>query len=171
VLTVVVIPVLVGLGVTEFTDFCPWVARRMVRWSAYRRYPDPDRAATKAEELEALIDDRPGRLFKLLTACGFAGAALTCPLTRAISRQADRMKAAETEAIAGSALALEPLPHAEVLAMVYSYIDGEMDDTGYVGIRQHLYECGPCLREYGLEEALRRLVHKSSGDGNMPRSA
>ena len=35
-------------------------------------------------------------------------------------------------------------------------------------IRQHLDECGPCLREYGLEEAVKRLVHKSCGHDEVP---
>ena len=50
------------------------------------------------------------------------------------------------------------VPCTEVLAMVYSYIDGEVDDGSYAEIRQHLDECGPCLREYGLEEAVKRIV-------------
>ena len=35
-------------------------------------------------------------------------------------------------------------------------------------IRQHLDECGPCLREYGLEEAVKRLVHKHCGHDAVP---
>jgi len=42
------------------------------------------------------------------------------------------------------------VPCTEVLAMVYSYIDGEMEDSSSVEIREHLDECGPCLREFGL---------------------
>ena len=60
------------------------------------------------------------------------------------------------------------VPCTEVLALVYSYLDGEMEDTGYVDIRQHLDECGPCLREYGLEEAVKRLVHKCCGHEDVP---
>jgi len=30
-------------------------------------------------------------------------------------------------------------------------------------VRVHLDECGPCLREFGLEEAVKRLVHKHCG--------
>ena len=52
------------------------------------------------------------------------------------------------------------VPCTEVLAMVYSYIDGEMEVSGSAQIRQHLDECGPCLREYGLEELVKKLVHK-----------
>lgn len=47
----------------------------------------------------------------------------------------------------------------EVLAQVYAYLDGEIGEAGYVQIRKHLDECGPCLREFGLEEVVKRLVH------------
>ncbi|MGD0374233.1 MAG: mycothiol system anti-sigma-R factor [Streptosporangiaceae bacterium] len=60
------------------------------------------------------------------------------------------------------------VPCSEVLARVYSYLDGEIEDTGCAQIRQHLDECGPCLREYGLEEAVKRLVHKHCGYEDVP---
>jgi mycothiol system anti-sigma-R factor len=47
-------------------------------------------------------------------------------------------------------------PHAvecsEVLERVYEYLDGEMDRERAHVIREHLDECSPCLREFGLEE-------------------
>jgi mycothiol system anti-sigma-R factor len=52
--------------------------------------------------------------------------------------------------------------------MVYSYIDGEMEDHGSAEIREHLDECGPCLREYGLEELVKRLVHNCCGREAVP---
>jgi mycothiol system anti-sigma-R factor len=55
------------------------------------------------------------------------------------------------------------VPCSEVLARVYAYIDGEIEDAGYAQIREHLDECGPCLREFGLEEVVKRLVAKSCG--------
>jgi lipopolysaccharide/colanic/teichoic acid biosynthesis glycosyltransferase len=62
-----------GLLVNEATDICPWLSIRLVRWTARLRYPHaPERAATRGEELAALINDRPGKLFKLFTAVGFA---------------------------------------------------------------------------------------------------
>jgi mycothiol system anti-sigma-R factor len=61
------------------------------------------------------------------------------------------------------------VPCSEVLARVYSYLDGEIEVTGYSQIREHLDECGPCLREYGLEEAVKRLVHKHCGHDAVPR--
>jgi mycothiol system anti-sigma-R factor len=50
---------------------------------------------------------------------------------------------------------------AEVLEKVYTYLDGEIDDVDCSKIKQHLDECGPCLREYGLEEAVKALVKRS----------
>jgi mycothiol system anti-sigma-R factor len=60
------------------------------------------------------------------------------------------------------------VPCSEVLARVYSYLDDEIEDSGNAKIRQHLDECGPCLREYGLEEAVKRLVHKHCGADPVP---
>ena len=59
-------------------------------------------------------------------------------------------------------------PCSEVLARVYSYLDGEIEDSSTSQIREHLDECGPCLREYGLEEAVKRLVHKHCGHEDTP---
>jgi mycothiol system anti-sigma-R factor len=59
-------------------------------------------------------------------------------------------------------------PCTEVLARVYSYLDGELDQGGCHAVREHLDECGPCLREYGLEEAVKKLVHKSCGCDPVP---
>ena len=59
-------------------------------------------------------------------------------------------------------------PCSEVLARVASYIDGELVGTDLAQIRQHLDECGPCLREYGLEEAVKRLVQKHCGCDAAP---
>ena len=55
------------------------------------------------------------------------------------------------------------VPCSEVVAMVYSYLDGEMDKVSYTQVKVHLDECGPCLREYGLEEVVKRLVHRHCG--------
>ena len=60
------------------------------------------------------------------------------------------------------------VPCSEVLDRVYSYLDGEMDQASYAQVKVHLEECGPCLREYGLEEAVKRLVHKHCGHEEVP---
>jgi mycothiol system anti-sigma-R factor len=59
-------------------------------------------------------------------------------------------------------------PCTEVLDRVYGYLDGELADMDCAKIRQHLDECGPCLREYGLEEAVKRLVAKHCGCDPAP---
>ena len=50
------------------------------------------------------------------------------------------------------------VPCSEVLARLYTYLDGEIEDNGYAKIREHLDECGPCLREMpSLERLQSRL--------------
>jgi mycothiol system anti-sigma-R factor len=60
------------------------------------------------------------------------------------------------------------VPCTEVLARVYNYLDGELDGVGCAESRQHLDECGPCLREFGLEEVVKKLVHKHCGRDLVP---
>lgn len=72
----IVVTIITGLVINEFGEVSPWAARKLARWSARRRYANPARADTRAEELAALIDERPGKLFKLITALGFAAAAV-----------------------------------------------------------------------------------------------
>jgi mycothiol system anti-sigma-R factor len=55
-----------------------------------------------------------------------------------------------------------------VLAEVYYYLDGELGEVTYAEVRHHLDECGPCLREYGLEEVVKKLVSKSCGCDPVP---
>jgi len=49
----------------------------------------------------------------------------------------------------------------EVLDAVYEYLHDELDEQRLAVIRQHLDECGHCLSEYGLEQVVRDLVHRS----------
>ena len=59
-------------------------------------------------------------------------------------------------------------PCTEVLAELYSYLDQELDPPGRAKIRQHLDECGPCLREYGIEREVKALVARSCGSDHAP---
>jgi len=54
-------------------------------------------------------------------------------------------------------------PCTEVLDAVYVYLDGEIDLGDSQKIRQHLEECGPCLRQYDLDKAVKALVARSCG--------
>ena len=55
-------------------------------------------------------------------------------------------------------------PCSEVLERVYDYIDGELTHESVTMIRVHLDECAPCLREFGLEEAVKAIVKRSCSD-------
>ena len=59
---------------------------------------------------------------------------------------------------------------ADVIALVYAYLDGEMSDESRVHIGVHLSQCGPCLRQYGLEEVVKELVHRSCSCSVAPES-
>jgi len=46
---------------------------------------------------------------------------------------------------------------------LYEYLDGEMDPDDVDKIREHLAHCGPCLKEYDLDQMLKELVRRSCG--------
>ena len=60
------------------------------------------------------------------------------------------------------------VPCAEVIDHLYEYLDNELPDGDCVKIRRHLEECAPCLREYGLEEAVKSIVKRSCGCDDVP---
>src|SRR5580693_10323737 len=91
-----------ALAINEFSDVCPCAAKAVVRWSAGLRYADPERRAIRAEELESLIEERPGQLFKLITALCFATAAIWA-WTR---RMAESLQVVEAQPGAAGTVAL-----------------------------------------------------------------
>lgn len=52
----------------------------------------------------------------------------------------------------------------EVLAEVYLYLDLECPNDRRDLIKTHLEECGPCLREYGIEQEVKALVARCCGN-------
>ena len=58
----------------------------------------------------------------------------------------------------------------EVLAEVYFYLDAECADARRDIIRQHLDECSPCLKEYGIEQEVRALVHRCCSKESAPNA-
>ncbi|WP_155127327.1 hypothetical protein [[Actinomadura] parvosata] len=75
--------IILVLIVNETCHASAWLACKLVRRAAYFQYRDPERAAIRAEEFAALINDRPGQLFKICTALILLISALA---TRSISR-------------------------------------------------------------------------------------
>jgi mycothiol system anti-sigma-R factor len=59
-------------------------------------------------------------------------------------------------------------PCEEVLEKVYLYLDAEADQHDQEHIRIHLDECAPCLRKYGLEQAVMKLVARSCKEQAPP---
>ncbi len=52
-----------------------------------------------------------------------------------------------------------------VIRQVWALLDGEVNDTTRDELRQHLDQCPACLRHYGVEERIKRLIAtKCSGD-------
>jgi mycothiol system anti-sigma-R factor len=57
-----------------------------------------------------------------------------------------------------------------VLDRIYEYLDHEIDQVDYAKIKQHLDECGPCLREYDLDIALKALVRRCCSHDVAPET-
>ncbi|MEU3547099.1 AAA family ATPase [Streptomyces longwoodensis] len=74
VLTAVVLPLLLS----EFGDWCPWLAKRVVRWTA-RCLGDAAAAERYTEEWLAELEEVPGKLSRLIVA---AGKVLALPKSR-----------------------------------------------------------------------------------------
>ncbi|BCJ36908.1 anti-sigma factor RsrA [Actinocatenispora thailandica] len=56
----------------------------------------------------------------------------------------------------------------DVLNEVYLYLDLECTDDRREVIREHLDECSPCLREYGIEQEVKVLVARCCGGEHAP---
>ncbi|MER7275047.1 mycothiol system anti-sigma-R factor [Dactylosporangium sp. NPDC000244] len=56
----------------------------------------------------------------------------------------------------------------DVLAEVYLYLDLECADERRTVIRDHLDECSPCLREFGIEQEVKALVARCCGSELAP---
>jgi len=56
----------------------------------------------------------------------------------------------------------------DVLALVYGFLDDEVDAADRARIAQHLDECGPCVRQFALEQAVKSLVNRSCGCEHAP---
>jgi len=126
-----VLTVVVGLLINEATDVSPWLAGRLMRTAARLWTSDRELSAVYAEEWQAFIADRPGKLLKLLTALGFVSAAAARRSVRVLThgeravQRAVRFPTLEANALyvalgAGIGLVLSPF----VLAFFADDLDG-----------------------------------------------
>ncbi len=56
----------------------------------------------------------------------------------------------------------------ETVLRIFEFLDGEMGPADCVRMQAHLDECGPCLREYQLDQALKMVVKRSCGGETAP---
>ena len=56
----------------------------------------------------------------------------------------------------------------DVLKDLYLYLDDESNENLKNRIREHLDGCGPCLRQFGLEQDVRALVARCCGGDQAP---
>lgn len=55
----------------------------------------------------------------------------------------------------------DPVECAEALRRLFEFLDQEIDESNGDRVRQHLADCEPCLRAYGIEEQVRTIVRRS----------
>jgi mycothiol system anti-sigma-R factor len=59
---------------------------------------------------------------------------------------------------------------AEVLAEVWTLLDGECSPETQDKLRQHLADCPPCFQAYGLEERIKGLISTKCRGERAPES-
>lgn len=57
----------------------------------------------------------------------------------------------------------------ETIERLYFYLDGELTEQRREEIRMHLDLCGPCVKAYGFETELRRVIASRCRD-HVPES-
>lgn len=89
----IVLTVVLGVVSIEFSEVAPWLARRIARWAAIQRYRDrPDRVVVRVQEWVSVVEERPGKLFKLVTALWFAGGAVAGWSWQGVHRRRYRLR-------------------------------------------------------------------------------
>lgn len=57
----------------------------------------------------------------------------------------------------------------EVLRDVWLFLDNEMDPQARAAVQRHLDDCSPCLEELGVEEKLKKLLHRTCSTERAPQ--
>ena len=56
----------------------------------------------------------------------------------------------------------------ETVLRIFEFLDGEMGPDDCRRMQAHLEECGPCLKEYHLDQALKAVIKRSCGCETAP---
>ena len=71
------------------------------------------------------------------------------------------------EDVQGSGEPIEIHSCDDVLSHVFEFLDHETDDHRRAVIAEHLEDCSPCLRQFGIEQEFKALVRRRCG-GDAP---
>jgi mycothiol system anti-sigma-R factor len=58
----------------------------------------------------------------------------------------------------------------DVLSHVFEFLDHETDDSRRAVIAEHLEDCSPCLRQFGIEQEVKALVARCCGSDRAPET-
>jgi mycothiol system anti-sigma-R factor len=56
----------------------------------------------------------------------------------------------------------------DVLSHVFEFLDQETNDARRAVIAEHLEDCSPCLRQFGIEQEFKALVRRRCGGDPTP---
>jgi mycothiol system anti-sigma-R factor len=56
----------------------------------------------------------------------------------------------------------------QVLNDVWLFLDNEMDPDARAAVQRHIDDCSPCLEEAGIEEKLKKLIHRTCRGERAP---
>src|SRR5215207_113225 len=56
----------------------------------------------------------------------------------------------------------------DVLSHVFEFLDHETDEARRAVIAEHLEDCSPCLRQFGIEQEFKALVRRRCGGDQPP---
>ncbi|WP_029432728.1 mycothiol system anti-sigma-R factor [Blastococcus sp. URHD0036] len=56
----------------------------------------------------------------------------------------------------------------DVLTHVFEFLDHETNDARRAVIAEHLEDCSPCLRQFGIEQEFKALVRRRCGGDQPP---
>lgn len=96
--TEIILAVILALVGNEVCDLSPWLGRQLVFVAAKLKYPAGDRRQIRTRELQALIEERPGKLLKLFTGLWFLAAFAPVGLVRSLKRGGPRARNTDSEA-------------------------------------------------------------------------
>jgi plasmid stabilization system protein ParE len=160
----VLLAVVVTLIVNEVTEVSPWTAIRLVRWAAKHIHAsNTERAAQRAEEWEALIDESiPTKISKLFFGLGFGCAGLyyiamrRAPAARATLWRLIRrfcrsaVETVEQRVLAFVLVAVDELPLLQWLMVVGGLLVLMGCGAGLARVREHVKSAAELRRLNGV---------------------